>query len=90
MKRWQYEPAADLDQTLIERLRNFPRQPDMLVYGLRSFVALIIRGLLRTYCLFEIIGEENLRKPSKVRLSCFRTYASSTAGVTRFQGRRIS
>jgi len=61
MKRWQYEPAADLDQTLIERLRNFPRQPDMLVYGLRSFVALIIRGLLRTYCRFEIIGEENLR-----------------------------
>ena len=61
MKRWQYEPAADLDQTLTERLRNFPRQPDMLVYGLRSLVALIIRGLLRTYCRFEIIGEENLR-----------------------------
>src|SRR5437762_11955257 len=33
----------------------------MLVYGLRSFVARIIRGLLRTYCRFEIIGEENLR-----------------------------
>jgi 1-acyl-sn-glycerol-3-phosphate acyltransferase len=61
MKRWQYEPAADLDQTIIERLRNFPRQPDMLVYALRSFVALIIRGLLRTYCRFEIIGEEHLR-----------------------------
>jgi 1-acyl-sn-glycerol-3-phosphate acyltransferase len=61
MKRWQYEPAADLDQTLIERLSNFPRQPDMLVYGLRSLVALIIRGLLRMYCRFEIIGEENLR-----------------------------
>jgi 1-acyl-sn-glycerol-3-phosphate acyltransferase len=61
MKRWQYEPAADLDQTLTERLRNFPRQPDMLVYGLRSLVALIIRGLLRTYCRFEIIGEEHLR-----------------------------
>ena len=61
MKRWQYEPAADLDQTIIERLRNFPRQPDMLVYAVRSFVALIIRGLLRTYCRFEIIGEEHLR-----------------------------
>ena len=61
MKRWQYEPAADLDQTLIERLRNFPREPDMLVYGLRSFVALIIRALLRTYCRFEIVGEEHLR-----------------------------
>jgi 1-acyl-sn-glycerol-3-phosphate acyltransferase len=61
MKRWQYEPAADLDQSLTERLRNFPRQPDMLVYGLRSLVALIIRGLLRTYCRFEIVGEEHLR-----------------------------
>ena len=61
MKRWQYEPAADLDQSPIGRLRNFPRQPDMLVYGLRSLVALIIRGLLRTYCRFEIIGEEHLR-----------------------------
>jgi 1-acyl-sn-glycerol-3-phosphate acyltransferase len=61
MKRWQYEPAADLDQSLTERLRNFPRQPDMLVYGLRSLVALIIRGLLRTWCRFEIIGEEHLR-----------------------------
>jgi 1-acyl-sn-glycerol-3-phosphate acyltransferase len=61
MKRWQYEPAADLDQSLIERLRNFPRQPDMLVYGLRSLVSLIIRGLLRVWCRFEIVGEEHLR-----------------------------
>jgi len=61
MKRWQYEPAADLDQTIIERLRNFPRQPDMLVYAVRSFIALIIRVLLRTWCRFEIIGEEHLR-----------------------------
>ena len=61
MKRWQYEPAADLDQSLTERLRNFPRQPDMLVYGLRSLVALVIRGLLRTWCRFEIVGEEHLR-----------------------------
>jgi len=61
MKRWQYEPAADLDQTLIERLRNFPRQPDMLVYGLRSIAALIIRAWLRAYHRFEIVGRERLR-----------------------------
>jgi 1-acyl-sn-glycerol-3-phosphate acyltransferase len=61
MKKWQYEPAHDLDQRLIERLRNFPREPDMLIYGLRSLVALIIRGLLRTYCRFEIIGNEHVR-----------------------------
>ncbi|HVF72526.1 MAG TPA: lysophospholipid acyltransferase family protein [Chthoniobacterales bacterium] len=61
MKRWQYDSAADLDQSLIERLRHFPREPDMLVYGARSLMALIIRGLLRTWCRFEIIGEEHLR-----------------------------
>src|SRR5687768_16294932 len=61
MKRWQYAPAADLDQSLSDRLRNFPREPDMLVYGVRSIVALIIRALLRTSSRFEIIGEEHLR-----------------------------
>ena len=34
----------------------------MLVYGLRSLVALIIRALLRIYCRFEIIGDEHLRR----------------------------
>ena len=61
MPPWQYEPARDLDQPLLARLKHFPRQPDMLIYGLRSVVALIIRGLLRTYCRFEIVGEEHLR-----------------------------
>ena len=61
MKRWQYAPAADLEQSMIERLRHFPREPDMLVYGLRSLAALVIRGLLRTYCRFEITGADNLR-----------------------------
>src|SRR5439155_5543925 len=61
MKRWRYDSAQDLDQTLIERLRRFPREPDMLVYGIRSLVALIIRGWLRTYHRFEIVGHEHLR-----------------------------
>ena len=43
MKKWRYDSARDLDQTLVERLRRFPREPDMLVYGLRSLVALIIQ-----------------------------------------------
>ena len=33
----------------------------MLVYGLRSLCALIIRALLRIYNRFEIVGHENLR-----------------------------
>ena len=61
MKKWHYDSAHDLDKTLVERLRRFPREPDMLVYGLRSIAALIIRAWLRAYHRFEIVGHENLR-----------------------------
>lgn len=61
MKKWRYDSARDLDQAPLDRLRQFPREPDMLIYGLRSLCALIIRGLLRIYNRFEIVGHENLR-----------------------------
>lgn len=60
MTPWSYEPAADLDQNMVERLRRFPRQPDMLVYGARSLAALALRGWLRVYHRLEITGAENL------------------------------
>jgi 1-acyl-sn-glycerol-3-phosphate acyltransferase len=66
MKRWRYDSAGDLDQTLIERLRRFPREPDMLVYGARSLAALIIRAWLRAYHRFEIIGHEHLRSDASI------------------------
>lgn len=59
-EQWRYAPVADLDQPLIERLRNFPREPDMLVYGMRSLAALAIRGWLRAYHRLEITGREHL------------------------------
>ena len=62
MKRWRYTPANDLDQSMVERLRNFPREPDMLVYGLRSLVSLLVRAALRVYHRFEIVGAENVRR----------------------------
>ena len=61
MKQWLYDSVRAVDQAPIDRLRQFPREPDMLVYGLRSLGALIIRGLLRIYNHFEIIGHQNLR-----------------------------
>ena len=61
MKRRVYDSVRDLDQAPTDRLRQFPREPDMLVYGLRSLGALIIRGLLHIYNHFEIIGHQNLR-----------------------------
>lgn len=60
MTPWSYEPAADLDQSVVERLKRFPREPDMLVYGVRSFAALVLRGWLRIYHGLHIIGTENL------------------------------
>jgi 1-acyl-sn-glycerol-3-phosphate acyltransferase len=61
MKTGHYDSACDIDQPFVERLRRFPREPDMLVYGVRALIALIIRGWLRIYHRFEIIGHENLR-----------------------------
>jgi 1-acyl-sn-glycerol-3-phosphate acyltransferase len=57
---WQYEPAPDLDKSIAERLRQFPREPDITVYGLRSLAALVLRAWLRIYHRLEIIGRENL------------------------------
>ena len=61
MKKWHYDSVRDLDQAPVERLRQFPREPEMIVHALRSLSALIIRGLLRIYNQFDIVGHENLR-----------------------------
>jgi 1-acyl-sn-glycerol-3-phosphate acyltransferase len=62
MDPWHYDPAKDLDQSLLERLRQFPREPDMLVYGGRLLAALLIRGWLKVYHRLRIVGRENLPK----------------------------
>ena len=61
MKGWLSDSVRGLDQAPAERLRQFPREPEMIVQGLRSLSALIIRSLLRTYNHFDIVGHENLR-----------------------------
>lgn len=55
-----YGAALALERKAVEHLRRFPRRPDALVNALRLLVALVIRGLLRVYCRFEIIGQEHL------------------------------
>ncbi|MGH7432341.1 MAG: lysophospholipid acyltransferase family protein [Candidatus Methylomirabilales bacterium] len=57
---WRYETAQDLDQTIAQRLRRFPREPDMLVYGLRGLAALGLRAWLRVYHHLEVIGRKHL------------------------------
>ncbi len=58
--QWHYETAADIDQPLAERLRHFPREPDMFVYGLRSMATVSLRAWLKVYHRLEIVGRENL------------------------------
>jgi hypothetical protein len=60
MKKPVSGSVRELEQTPVGRLRQFSREVDMLVCGLRSFSVLIIRGLLRVYTQFEIIGHQNL------------------------------
>ncbi|MBI3550591.1 MAG: 1-acyl-sn-glycerol-3-phosphate acyltransferase [Elusimicrobia bacterium] len=60
VETWRYETAADLEQPYVERLRNFPREPDMLVYAIRSLAALALRLWLKAFHRFEVVGRENL------------------------------
>ncbi len=60
MEDWRYDPARDLDEPLVERLRRVPREPDMLVYGVRLCAAALIRGWLRLYHRLAISGRGNL------------------------------
>lgn len=60
LEQWHYDPAADLDQALIERLRGYLCEPGMLVYSLRSLAAAVLRCWLRVYHRLTIVGWENL------------------------------
>jgi 1-acyl-sn-glycerol-3-phosphate acyltransferase len=60
MEPWHFDAAKDLDQSMIERLRHFPREPDMLVYGLRSAATVAFRSWLRLYHRLTVSGRENL------------------------------
>src|SRR5262245_8308929 len=59
-EQWHYDPAADLDPTLLERLRGFPRAPDLLVCGVRSLAAVVLRCWLRLYHQLTVVGRQHL------------------------------
>ena len=60
MEPWHYDTAQDLNQPFIDRLRRFPREPVMLVYGIRLLAALLMRSWLRVYHRLRIVGCEHL------------------------------
>ena len=60
MTAWTYQPAPDLRQTLIARVMQAPRYPDLLQYAVRTAGTCLIRTWLCTYFGFRVRGRENL------------------------------
>lgn len=73
MTEWEYHPAPDIDQSLVDQLRDFPRQPQMLHYALRSLAAILLRGWMRLYHRLQIEGRENLPAAGSLILVCNHT-----------------
>lgn len=73
MTEWEYHPPPDIDETMSEHLRNFPRQPYMLMYAIRSIVALLLRGWMRIYHRMRINGRENLPETGSFVMVCNHT-----------------
>jgi 1-acyl-sn-glycerol-3-phosphate acyltransferase len=54
--RFDYRPMPDLDRTFIERLGDYPRQPDFLLDGLRTIGRWVVLVLLRLQYRIEVVG----------------------------------
>jgi 1-acyl-sn-glycerol-3-phosphate acyltransferase len=70
---WEYHPPPDIDETMSEHLRNFPRQPYMLMYAIRSIVALLLRGWMRVYHRLRVDGRKNLPQEGSFIMVCNHT-----------------
>jgi 1-acyl-sn-glycerol-3-phosphate acyltransferase len=73
MKEWEYHPPPDIDATMAETLRNFPREPRMSQYALRSISALVLRGWMRLYHRLQIDGRNNLPESGSFIMVCNHT-----------------
>ncbi len=73
MDEWEYHTPPDIDETMAEHLRNFPRQPYMMMYAIRSVAALLLRGWMRIYHRLRIEGRENLPETGSFVLVCNHT-----------------
>lgn len=73
MTEWEYHPPPDIGESLSEQLRNFPRQPHMFMYALRSLVALLLRGWMRVYHRMTVEGRDNLPAAGSFIMVCNHT-----------------
>ncbi len=60
MEQWHYDPAADLDRAMVERLRSLSCRPDLPTRGVRSLSAVVLRAWLRVYHRLTVVGREYL------------------------------
>lgn len=58
---------------MLESMRDFPRQPYMLVYAIRSLAALLLRGWMKIYHRLDVVGRENLPGSGSFILVCNHT-----------------
>ena len=73
MQEWEYQPPPDIDESMAETLRNFPREPKMLPYAIRSIASLVLRGWMRVYHRLQIEGRDNLPDTGSFVLVCNHT-----------------
>lgn len=73
MNEWKYTPSPDIDATMAETLRSFPREPRMLSYAIRTVTALLLRGWMRTYHRMRVQGRNNLPDTGSYILVCNHT-----------------
>ncbi len=81
MQEWEYHPPPDIDASLAESLQNFPREPKMLPYAIRSVAALLLRGWMRLYHRLRIDGRENLPESGSYILVCNHTSHHDTQSM---------
>lgn len=73
MTEWEYHSPPDIDETMSEHLGNFPRQPYMLIYAIRSAAALLLRAWMRFYHRLRVEGRENMPGTGSFVLVCNHT-----------------
>ncbi len=73
MDEWEYHPPPDIEESLADHLREFPREPYMFIYAIRSLAALLLRAWMRIYHRLRIEGEDNLPGTGSFILVCNHT-----------------
>ncbi len=73
MTDWEYHPPPDIEESMAEQLRNFPRQPHMIMYAIRSIAAMLLRGWMRVYHRMRVDGRHNLPERGSFVVVCNHT-----------------